>query len=240
MLARIKNYVRSIRPLYRQINRFRGSRLHEPILNRPVSILGSDYGAWGVDLSLLNSSSTVYSVGIGEDVTFDLSLISAVGCEIHAFDPTPIAVEWIRSRDLPVKFHFHAIGLGSTDSEVAFQVPPIAGWHSFSLHPEPNARVFGEIVCPIRRLQSLMALLGHARIDLLKMDIEGFEYSVVEDIISSKLRPKILLIEFHHGYYGINSEQTHRAVRSIQDYGFDIFWLSDLGREYGFIDRGAI
>lgn len=43
-----------------------------------------------------------------------------------------------------------------------------------------------------------MKELSHSVIDILKIDIEGSEYDVIEDLINSKIRPKELLNEFHH------------------------------------------
>lgn len=239
MFDEIKSAIKMNRPLYRAINRFRGFRLNEPALRRPVSIFGSEYGAWGVDPSLLNTNSVVYSFGVGEDITFDIGLIEAIGCNVHAFDPTPIAVEWISGQTLPQKLHFHPIGLSSIDEEAEFQVPPKGGWHSFSLTPDPGAQQSGSVTCPVRRLSTLMTQFGHEHLELVKMDIEGFEYSVIDDMITKAIRPTMLLVEFHHGCYGISAEKTRTAVRILQDYNYGIFWISDLGREYGFVDLNA-
>ena len=47
-----------------------------------------------------------------------------------------------------------------------------------------------------RRLSSVMAELDHDRIDLLKMNIEGAEGEVIDDMLSSGLAPRILCITF--------------------------------------------
>jgi FkbM family methyltransferase len=240
MLDEFKSAIKSVGPLYRTINRFRGFRLNEPTLRRPVSIIGSEYGAWGVDLSLLGPDSVVYSFGVGEDITFDIGLIEAVDCNVHAFDPTPIAVDWITGQTLPEKFHFHPIGVSAINEEAEFQIPPQEGWHSFSLTADPGAQQVGSVKCPVRQLSTLMAQFGHDHLDLVKMDIEGFEYPVLDDMIKAAIRPTMLLVEFHHGCYGISAEKTHTAVRCLQNYNYSIFWISDLGREYGFVDLNTI
>jgi len=35
-----------------------------------------------------------------------------------------------------------------------------------------------------------MAKLGHSSLDILKMDIEGAEYDVIKEILSSGIRPR--------------------------------------------------
>lgn len=236
MLNELTSAIRGTRPLYRAINRFRGFRLHEPGVHRKVRVIGSEYGGWGVELSTLSPQSIVYSVGVGEDITFDLGLIEAVGCDVHAFDPTPVAVRWIAGQALPNKFHFHPIGLGVRDGDVDFFLPPRSDWHSFSAAAEPEIAEAEKVKLPVRRLSSIMAELCHSRIDLLKMDIEGFEYDVVSDIVASGLRPRSMLIEFHHRSYGISTDKTRASVAQLRNYGYEIYWVSDVGRECGFVD----
>jgi FkbM family methyltransferase len=240
MLEEMKSAIKMVRALYRAINRIRGFRLNEPALRRQVSVIGSDYGAWGVDLSLLHPNSIVYSIGVGEDITFDTGLIEAVGCNLYAFDPTPIAVEWIARQSIPKEFHFHPIGLSSLDGEAEFQVPPQMGWHSFSLSAEPGAEQTGSARLPVRRLSTLMNQFGHDHLDLIKLDIEGFEYAALDDMIATSVRPTMLLVEFHHGSYAIRAEKTRCAVSRLIEYEYGIFWVSDVGREYGFLDLHAL
>ena len=45
---------------------------------------GSAYGGWNVAASQLNKDSIIYSFGVGEDISFDTSLIEKYGCNIFA------------------------------------------------------------------------------------------------------------------------------------------------------------
>lgn len=236
MLAALKTRIKSVGPVYRAINRAKGTRIHEPSRHRArMTRIGTDYGGWAVDLARLDARSTVYAVGVGEDISFDLGLIAAVSCEVHAFDPTPIAVAWMAGQHLPPQLRFHPIGLAAADGEMAFQVPPIAGYHSFSLTADPAAAEHGVVRCPVRRLSTLLRDLGHDRLDLLKMDIEGFEYQVVANLLASPVRPIQLLVEFHHGMYAHTAAETRAAVWALRDAGYRLAWVSDGGHEYNFI-----
>src|ERR1700688_4742769 len=104
--------VQACPPLYRQINRARHFRLHEPNLNLPQRVLGSSYGGWAIPDNYLNSNSIAYTVGVGEDITFDLALVKEYGCKVFAFDPTPIAVEFMKKTRLPDELPFGPVGLG--------------------------------------------------------------------------------------------------------------------------------
>jgi hypothetical protein len=77
--------------------------------------------------------------------------------------------------------------------------------------------------------------LGHPMPDYIKMDVEGFEYEIIPRLLDAGKAPKVLLIEFHHGMYGVTDEQTKTAVSQLRAIGYQIFYISGAGREYGFV-----
>lgn len=238
MKQTLLSMMRSVGPLHRGINRMRALRLHEPTARiADMAIIGSDYGGWAVSPRALGPASIVYGVGVGKDISFDLGMIARFGCTVHAFDPTPVSAAWIATQALPAEFRYHAVGLGAEDGEATFHAPVVDGHASFSLTGDGDGGATRTVTCPIRRLATLMEELGHRHLDLLKMDIEGFEYAVIDDMIAGGIRPMQLLIEFHHGMYKHVRADTDAAVAAIMAYGYDIFWVSNGGHEYGFIAR---
>lgn len=156
--------------------------------------LGSEYGGWHVPLDLLNTSSIVYSVGVGEDISFDLALIRERGCLVHAFDPTPRACEYVRRYPwLPEEFVFHPVGLWNKDGTAQFYAPRNPNHVSHSIGNIQETHRF--FTATVRRLSSLMQELKHTRLDLLKMDIEGAECAVLEDMIQTGIRPSVVCVE---------------------------------------------
>ena len=239
MLSLAKNLYRSLPLVRRTANRLLGRRIHDPEIKLKDRVFGTAYGGWSVDLTALKSSSIVYSFGVGEDISFDLALIEAIGCEVNAFDPTPIANQWIKRQRLPPEFKFHPIGVAGVNDNVEFFLPADDGRHSFSLYPATDALEPRTVKCPVRTVSTIMKHLGHDHVDLAKFDIEGFEFEVVDNIIQDRIRPRTILIEYHHSIYGIHKSKTMNSVRSLQAYGYKIFWISDLGLEYGFVDTLA-
>lgn len=220
--------------VYQLVNRLRGVRIHDPNRRVPYEMLGGDperfnYGEWAVPLALLNETSIVYSVGVGDDISFDRALIDRYGCEVFAYDPSPTGVAFAATQELPDRFHFAPIGLSNVDGEAEFFAGPDT---SFGLN---NPGTDKALVLPVRRLATLKAQNAHAHIDLLKMDIEGFEYDVIEDIAKT-VRPTCILVEFHHKLLG-RTPDTKRAVAAVLEAGYDLFWVSDYGADYGFILR---
>jgi len=64
------------------------------------------------------------------------------------------------------------------------------------------------ILVKIVTLDKIMRKLGHEKIDILKMDIEGAEYEVIEDIIEKSIFPGQILIEFHHKFKPFSISDT--------------------------------
>jgi FkbM family methyltransferase len=221
--------------LYRSLNRVRGWRIHDAEMKlQYVKVGGSggehDYGAWVVPTGLLNQDSIVYSVGIGDDISFDRELISRFGCDVFAYDPVPVAVDYVRSSNIGQKFIFQPIGLSSKDGTDYFTAPDSK---EESFKKSANIEGEGAHGFPVRRLKTLMDMNNHAYIDLLKMDIEGFEYEVIDDMLASDVLPKCLLLEFHH-FQRKDPQSTRDAVEKLKKAGFSSFWISELGAEYGF------
>jgi FkbM family methyltransferase len=208
-------------------------RLHRPEIRRLHTVYGSDYGGWPVLEGSIDSRSVVYSFGVGEDVSFDLAVIDRFGASVHAFDPTPKSKAWIAQQHLPSRFHFHDYGIAASDGEVQFYPPANPEHVSYSVRPGSHERGH-PVTRPVHRLSTIMGMLGQTELQVLKMDIEGFEYDVIDNILDDEILPPQLLVEFHHGLYGISNERTTASVARLRDAGYRIFYVSAVGREYGF------
>lgn len=190
-------------------------------LKRCMERFGSEYGGYWLDVSMLKVDAVVYSLGIGEDISFDLSLIERFGVGVDAFDPTPKVKKWLAAQSLPPQFHFHAAGIAGHDGEEAFYAPPREDWVSHSVIP---ARQYGRESArfPVMRLSTAMRRQGRSWIDVLKMDIEGAEYVVIEQIIREKIPVKQLLVEFHHRLSSVGTDKTKAAIAQLKKYGMKI------------------
>lgn len=226
-----------VRLLKRAVRRIRSTRLHSPEVRADWVELGSDYGGWPVVPARLPVNPLVYSFGVGDDISFDLAMIGRFGAVVHAFDPTPRSGQWIAGQTLPEAFHFHPLGIGGRDGSAEF-FPPVEDGHvSFSNAPSA-AQTGTPVVAEILSLGTIMARLGHQAIDVLKMDVEGFEYDAIEAIAAGAVRPGHVLVEFHHGMYRASDEDTRAAVARLAAAGYRLFFVSDTGREYGFVHGG--
>lgn len=172
--------------------------------------LGVGWCAWCTPTSLLRPGAVCYCVGVGADITFDLALVRDYGCEVWAFDPTPQTQEWVATQDTPDGWHFEPVGLWTEDTTIRFRSE--GGSHSITRAGKHNA-----FDGKVETLTTIMRRLGHDRIDLLKMDIEGAEGPVLRQLIASDVRPSALLVEFDQPE---PAWRTARLIREVLDAGY--------------------
>ncbi|HKL62280.1 MAG TPA: FkbM family methyltransferase [Woeseiaceae bacterium] len=194
-------------------------------------------GGWWLDASCLCDGSLVYSIGVGRDIAFDRALARRFDLQIHAFDPTPSTVEWISEQVLPRGFHFHDWAVAGRDGELAFH-PRIrkdgqASRVMYTLDPAATAPERA-VTVQARALSGIPARLGHPAPCLVKLDVEGAEYEVLQDLLASDLRPRQILVEFHHRYLPDGPGRTLETIGNLRDAGYDVIAVSETGREISF------
>lgn len=182
----------------------------------------------------LGPGSVVYSFGVGKDIRFELSLIKRFGVQVFAFDPSPVAVEWIQAQALPPELHFFELGVGTSDGTADFHSPRDVTDPNWSTVVDASGAA-ATARCPVRRLVSISRMLGHNRIDILKLDIEGAEYGVIEDWLEDGPEVHQFLVEFHHRMASVGSQKTRDVVRLLNSHGYRLFHVSRTEPEFSFI-----
>lgn len=192
------------------------------IAERPVPTerFGQGNGAWNVAAGSLRASSVVLSAGVGQDISFDLDIARQHGCRVLMLDPSPTGTATIeRLQPLPPKLSFEPIGLAGKDGPVAFAAPCHEAEGSFRVRggkDDEDGHVF-----PCERLSTFMARHNVESLDLLKLDIEGFEYGVLADTLASNCKVRQICVEFHHGVVpGVTRWQTLRTILLLRLHGY--------------------
>ena len=198
---------------------------------------GNRFADWTFCPDNIDEHSVIYSFGVGEDASFDLKLIEHYQLQVRGFDPSPRSIEWVTGQNLTDKFHFYPYGLSARDGTITFSEPAEANIHSLKIRDTVDGGNAGLKThkLPVHRLSTIMQNLGHNKIDLLKMDIEGAEYEVIEDIVDASLPITQILIEFHHRFPDIGIGKTRRAIARLNEAGYKIFNVSASGEEISFI-----
>ena len=199
--------------------------------------LGSKRAGWTLDVGLLNKSSIVYSFGLGGDISWDLALIRVVGCHVFGFDDTPVSTKFLKGEQaagrIPAAFHWKRYLLGAADEEMTLSLPTgHAG--SYAQTEAGSARGFQngtQVTAKARTLRSIMQMLSHRKIDLMKMDIEATEFIVFHRILLSAgaHEPAVLafpvcqlLLEFHSRLSPKGYEAKAEALLALHSLGFTL------------------
>jgi FkbM family methyltransferase len=140
---------------------------------------------------------------------------------LHAFEPETRVAERLghAMRDDP-RFHMHPYGLAGRDRVEVMTVDGLGT----SLYGDGKARSeFGTLEVPLRDVAGVLASLGVERVDLIKINIEGGEYEVLDRLHATGWLPRTgtLIIQFHEfapgAYRGRRRNRrqlaaTHRAT----------------------------
>jgi FkbM family methyltransferase len=171
---------------------------------------------------LFNADSICYCVGCGEDISFDLGLIERFRCKVYAFDPTPRAIEHVKQHaGGNSRYQFSEVGLWDKPERLRFYAPSNPADVSHSLLNLQKTQDYIEV--PVERLSAIMRRNQHTKLDLLKIDIEGAEYKVLDSIFEDALQIRVLCVEFDEYWNPLNEgylERIHGHVRKIMDRGY--------------------
>lgn len=183
--------------------------------------LGTNYGGWYVPKNMeLNENSIIYSGGVGEDISFDIKIQEKYKCNIFLIDPTEKALihfnevkeyykngkqflgniqkDYIQSiqNNKPdfSKFYYFNIGLWNCHDKLKFYKQNNKNYVSQSLIENMFTQEYDEV--NVTTIKALMKEKKHKTIDLLKLDIEGAEIEVIQQMLDDEIFPKYILIEF--------------------------------------------
>lgn len=195
--------------------------------HRPALItLGGEY-PWTLDPSGLNNRSVVVSAGIGRDIRFEHALADRFNCRVLLLDPSPTGEATMR---LPANqradFTYLPLGLAAAAGPQGFGDPANPDEGSFVMASGTATHTF-----PCTDLPALMRDQGLTHIDFLKLDIEGFEYGVLDALIRQRIPVRQIGVEFHHWAGGGPTRWTTigcimrlraRGYRLIHRHGWDL------------------
>ena len=204
--------------------------------------LGSDYGGYNVVKDALtdNEELIIYSFGVGEDLTFSEAAIKRLQCEVYAFDPTPKAINYVRKHCIYTTpgFHFFEYGISDKDTERTFYLPRNTQFVSGAL--EYNNELSNErmINVKVRTLKTIMDELGHTHIDVLKLDIEGEEFSVIKNIMQDKISIGQICVEVHDRFFDDGRERLKELKYALIKNDYRIAYVSKKYEEITFVNMG--
>lgn len=195
--------------------------------------LGTKYGGWVVPTHMdLSEGSICYMGGLGEDGSFDVLLQSKYKSNVLIIDPTQKAK--IHYNEMVMHMPFtgniqpdYMATLSGVQYDISkIQYEPIGIWDSsgelrFYKQDNPHyvsqsliSNMFCEEydIVPVNTLSGIMNNYGHTHIDLLKIDIEGAECCVLNNMLDDNIYPRYVLVEFDLYLKGKDTKGETKAV----------------------------
>lgn len=224
---------------------------------------GTKYGRWALHRSGLSASTVMLSFGLGEDISFEQALLERGVGAVHGFDPTPRSLAYLDGLGPLRGLSTHPIALAAHHGTLEFALPPgdaadqvsASAVAAYGPHdrgrdtanqilpggrhqpPTPGEPVGHRITVACQTLADARRLCGAGRVDIVKMDIEGAEYAVVDQALADGSLDGVsqLMVEFHHFLPGLHPHQTRRAIHQLEQVGFEIAWVGRTNHEYLFL-----
>jgi len=201
--------------------------------NCAVRTLGDPHGIcqWTILPAGLSKDSVVYSGGVGDDVSFEHDLVKNYGCQVVLFDPSPIGIQTMtRAENKIPQFHFFPMALAAHKGTLKLGDPRPGDQSWFARDDGAGL----EVACT--DLLTAMKQNGHNQIDLLKLDIEGSEYEVLDTLLKARLPVHQICVEYHNGIVpGISRSRTIGSILRLELRGYRL--IDQTGNNHTFVRR---
>jgi hypothetical protein len=122
---------------------------------------------------------------------------------------------------------------------------PLSRWvfHPFGLHSFDGNLVIGTTTFPVKTIATIMRELAHQTLDILKFDVEGSEWDVINSTDWKSVRAGQLLFELHNfGGQDMRLMQIVSLFKKLEEGGYRLFSAEPVcygcrAIEFGWIHR---
>eukprot|EP01134_Creolimax_fragrantissima_P006414 CFRG6414T1 len=167
-------------------------------------------GQWTVCFDNWISPCRVFSFGIDYDFSFDKDIASRGNCTVDSFDPSM----QLPDHKVDENVFYHNLGISASDADdltgVRMRDQVVQKWK-------------------VKTLKIIMQQLAVQELSVLKMDVEGFEWEVLPEILASGVMAHVdqFVFEVHFFsrlYNGKKTVQTwYKHLKALQEAGFVMF-----------------
>ena len=190
----------------------------KPIKTDNLIRMGAKFdGGYVVDSKIINSSSMLISFGLGTDWSFELDYLKLTNKKIHIYDYTTSYWPYIKKI---IKYFRRFITFRTSYKNFIIKLDNFLKLKKFlSL---PNVKFFKEkITFSIKDKNDTDIETVFSRFDckdgiVLKCDIEGSEYEIIEQITKYSSKINMLIIEFHWINQTDNQTNFIQSVKKLE------------------------
>lgn len=181
---------------------------------------------------LITTNATVIDVGCSYEAEFSVAMIERYGANAVAVDPTSkhrSALAGLAAK-YPHRFRHLPLAISAHNTTMTFYESSTN--ESGSILPDHVNALRDQLTTYQVKALTPIALLDHVGLDsadILKLDIEGAEYELLEGIHADELAPfRQIFIEFHHHAVERYSQaDTRRLVERLRGFGYGSYSFDD-------------
>ncbi|KCZ87157.1 FkbM family methyltransferase [Hyphomonas johnsonii] len=182
----------------------------------------------------LPNDAIIFDVGANNGEWTALALEIKPSATVHLFEPQPALVRELENKFLQSDHVFiHGVGLGDMPGELKLYNYGDDHLASFHARQERSFETATETTVLVDTVDDVVSRLGIKEIHLLKMDVEGHEFSVLRGCESIFARRGVRSVQFEFGPSDVNSSVMFRALfELLVSHGFDISRIDIDGNLY--------
>jgi len=181
-------------------------------------------------MKTLEPGMNVVDIGgnIGYYAMLEARMVGVTG-QVIAIEPMPKNSEQlcnnVRNNGYR-QIQIYKMAIGDRNGTASMYVSGKSNWHSLRRNPS----TVGEIQVPVSTLDSLLSSLDLASVDLVRMDLEGYEVVVINGMLQAieKYSPR-LLVELHPDLLG--KESMLEYLGKLERLGYNVEWLFEQERD---------
>ncbi len=173
--------------------------IFETFTTRDVQGELDEYGNYYLRSSLIPKAATVFSLGVGDDITFDLAFLDRhPNAKLILVDPTPKSRDFLKDHNLPENVHFSPVAVADRDGTIDVFTDDLEDsldkTSSVSIYNRGFHNKSFKVDC--KSIGTLMKEYDVSHIDVLKMDIEGAGVTVLSALLNAGIYPTQIAGEF--------------------------------------------
>jgi len=192
----------------------------------------------------IQPASVVWDFGANQG-EFCLAVAHKYGCRVLAAEPVPELANALAGRSQLVTVLPKAVG--GADTTVTFDYDLTKDKTGSMLGLEVVGGLLNEsttlkrVTVQMVSLETLFASTGAARVNLLKLDIEGAELDLLLDSPAELLqRCDQITVEFHDYWYPELGERTEKAKTRLRSLGFHMIRFTPNNKDVLFVNLGTL
>lgn len=156
------------------------------------------YGNYSLVERLVPDEPVVFSLGVGEDVRFDLALIERHNASIHFFDPTPRSARYVENHGKLDSAKFNQIAIADFDGVLDVYIDDLQDSFESTTSVSVMSRnsAASSLQVPCKTIRTTMREKSICHIDILKIDVEGAGVAILEGLLDAEVYPTQIAGEF--------------------------------------------